>query len=421
MQDSRLPDMLDGTTILRDYGEITDVLKSRAFVTTRGDEAEARPFCERNLSAIDGDEHFRRRRIESRLFTNDALRYLEEHALLPILDQSFAAAANGRAADGTVRVELREFLIGMLYRVAATVAGIDGVDGPAQVARFNELIDRIHAGNAIAFARTGHAAIIETALAAREEFRRVFFEPSLSCRAEQVRLQQEGTLAADALPRDLITLLLASWDQTWDADLPLREVTLYLNASTRTMVRLALHVVDHVATWVAEHPGRRGDLSDGIFLRRAAAEALRLHAVLPAVVRRATADTVLGSGRRISAGQRVGLVLDGSNTDPHWFGADPEVFDPYRQERLAPSVPPWGTSFGGGAHMCIGRRMVTGGDWFAQGQQAGSERALDGTLITILLRLYRAGVEPDPDDPPVRDALTYYDTFSRYPARLTTL
>ena len=94
-------------------------------------------------------------------------------------------------------------------------------------------------------------------------------------------------------------MLLLDWDPAWDADLPLREVTLYLSASTRTMIRLALHLVGHVARWVADNPGDAGRTTDRMFLRRAAAETLRLHAALPAVVRRATADTVLISGRRI--------------------------------------------------------------------------------------------------------------------------
>jgi cytochrome P450 len=418
MTDGQLPGFLADKTILRSYAEITEVLKSRFFVTTRADDPpEAAPFRTNVLTAIDGDPHFRRRRIESRLFTNEALQYLETVALAPIIGAELAQLAGpGR---GVVRTELRALLLRVLHRVAAAVTGIDGVTTGAQVALFNQLIDEIQAGNAVSFARDGQAAQVSRALAAREEFRRQFFGPSLRRRQELVAQHQAGQLPADQLPRDLLTLLLLEWDPEWDADLPLREVTLYLSASTRTMIRLALHVVDHLACWVRDHPEDRPRCQDALFLRRAAAEALRLHAALPAVVRRATNDVTLSSGRLVRAGETVGLVLTGSNRQQAWFGDNPDEFDPYRQERMPAGVPPWGTAFGGGAHMCIGRRMVTGGDWFAGSDRA--DRGLNGALIIILLALYRAGIEPDPAQPPEHDTATYYDAYSRYPVILTRL
>lgn len=418
MTEQQLPGFLDGKTILRDYAEITEVLKSRFFVTTRADDPpEAAPFRRGVLTAIDGDPHFQRRRIESRLFTNDALRYLETRALAPIIDAELAGLTP--PDGGVVRAELRDLLTRVLHQLAATVTGIDGVTSAAQITLFNRLIDQIQAGNAVSFARDGHQEQVRHALAAREEFRARFFDSSLQRRQGLVRRHRAGELTAAELPRDLLTLLLLDWNPAWDADLPLREVTLYLSASTRTMIRLALHVVEHVACWVLEHPEDRERCQDGLFLRRAAAEALRLHAALPAVVRRATADVQLSSGRQLRAGETVGLVLTGSNLHPDWFGTDPADFDPYRQDRMSAGVPPWGTGFGGGAHMCIGRRMVTGGDWLAGPGRADS--GLNGAFVTILLALYGAGIEPDPDDPPQRDSATYYDTYSRYPVILTRL
>lgn len=418
MAEDQLPGFLAGKTILRDYGEITEVLKSRSFVTTRADDPpEAAPFRRNVLTAIDGDPHFQRRRIESRLFTNDSLRYLESHALAPIIAAELAGLA--RPEGGQVRAELRDLLTRMLHRIAATVTGIDDVTTDGQVTDFNRLIDQIQAGNAVSFARQGQHEQVRRALAAREEFRARFFGPSLWRRRELVQRHRAGELTVADLPRDLLTLLLLDWNPDWDADLPLREVTLYLSASTRTMIRLALHVVDHVARWVSEHPQDAPLCQDGLFLRRAAAEALRLHAALPAVVRRATADVQLSSGRQLRAGATVGLVLTGSNLDADRFGADAAEFDPYRQDRIAAGIPPWGTGFGGGAHMCIGRRMVTGGDWFAVTGRADS--GLNGALITVLLALYQAGIGPDPDDPPQRDTATYYDTYSRYPVILARL
>ena len=82
---------------------------------------------------------------------------------------------------------------------------------------------------------------------------------------------------------------------------------------------------------------------------------------------------------------------------------------------------PWGISFGGGVHMCIGRRMVTGGDWFAKSATARPDTEQTGTLVALLLALYQAGIEPDPDESAVRQDRTHFDEHARYPARFSKL
>src|SRR5580704_10296144 len=129
-------DFLTANTVVEDYDEIMEVLKSANFRTAM-DAEESLDFHVGVIANIDGPEHFQRRRVESRLFTNEALTYLQLHALEPIITGSLAAAAAQRSADGMVRTELRGFLIGVMHRLAAMVTGIDGVDTAADVDRFN--------------------------------------------------------------------------------------------------------------------------------------------------------------------------------------------------------------------------------------------------------------------------------------------
>jgi cytochrome P450 len=413
-------DFLTANTVIEDYDEIMEVLKSANFRTAM-DAEESLDFHVGVIANIDGPEHFQRRRVESRLFTNEALTYLQLHALQPIITGSLAAAAAQRSADGMVRTELRGFLIGVMHRLAAMVTGIDGVDTAADVDRFNDLIDTIQLGNIVEFAKGDHAPLIAAALEAKEALRREYYLPSYQRRAQLVARHRAGDLELSVLPRDLITLLLLNYEQDWDDDLPLREVAIYLDASTRTTTRTAVHIVDHVAAWIAAHPADRDSVHEGIFLRRAAAESLRLHPVLPALSRRAAGPCELRSGRQIAAGERLMLLFSKANQDPRIFGSDAAGFDPYRQDRLEPGTMPWGISFGGGVHMCIGRRMVTGGDWFAKGATARADTEQTGTLVALLLALYQAGIEPDPDESAVRQDLTHFDEHARYPARFSTL
>jgi cytochrome P450 len=417
---SESADFLTENTVIEDYDEIMEVLKSPSFRTAM-DAEESLDFHVGVIANIDGPEHFQRRRVESRLFTNEALAYLQLHLLQPIIAGSLAAAAAQRSADGLVRTELRGFLIGVMHRLAAMVTGIDGVDTAADVDRFNELIDTIQLGNIVEFARGDNAPLIAAALAAKEALRREYHLPSYQRRAELVARRRAGDLELSGLPRDLLTLLLLNYEQGWDEDLPLREVAIYLDASTRTTTRTAVHIVDHVAAWIAAHPTDRDRVHDGMFLRCAAAESLRLHPVLPALSRRATEPCTLRSGRRIDDGERLMLLFSRANQDPGIFGPDAAEFDPYRQSRLAPGTMPWGISFGGGVHMCIGRRMVTGGDWFAKGAAGAAETEQTGTLVALLLALYGAGIEPDPDESAVRQNLTHFDEHARYPVRFSRL
>jgi hypothetical protein len=50
-----------------------------------------------------------------------------------------------------------------------------------------------------------------------------------------------------------------------------------------------------------------------------------------------------------------------------------------------------------------------------------AQSAVDGSMVTVARRLYEAGLELDPDHPPVPDTTTHYDIYVRVPVKFTRL
>ena len=116
---------------------------------------------------------------------------------------------------------------------------------------------------------------------------------------------------------------------------------------------------------------------------------------------------------RIAAGERVACLFTPANRDPAAFGADARVFNPSRE---VGAVKPWGLTFGGGQHICIGRTLVTG-----LSARTDNDEGTDGTVVNIAGALYDAGVEIDDGDPPSYTQASHHDAYGRFPMLLTRL
>lgn len=410
MAESNLPQWFADLPKITGYAEIDEVLRSKDFV--QGTHQEGREFLGGALLLIDGDEHFARRRLESPLFSRAALAYYEHHALEPVVGEAFEELRGRRGDDGAVRAELVELTRTMLYRIAAVTTGIDGVEGDERTAQFITMVNLLGDASTVQWSTRPHHEVIAEGVACREEFVRLFYGPSL---ARRQALVDAGTPAAE-LPRDLLTTLLLTRDPSWDDGLLLREATLYLIAATRTTMHAVPDAVHHLHGWLAAHPEDSARLDDPAFLRAVAAEALRLHPPSPALVRTATVDVTLSTGRRVAAGERIALLFGPANRDRAVFGDDADEFDPHR--RVADDrVKGWGLSFGGGEHLCIGRSLVTGTGAGAR----TDEQPTEGTMTAILHALVRAGARPDPAAAPQRVTTSLYEAYATYPILLTAL
>ncbi|NKQ56185.1 cytochrome P450 [Amycolatopsis sp. K13G38] len=410
---------IKGLTVLRSYEDINFVLKSPDFVQLKGDVPEiGRPFNRGTLLSLNGAEHLARRRLYSPLFSNDALSYLYHRAARPVIVEALHNVYRA-AQDASARpaADLAKLVPLMLYRVSARVAGVDGIDTDEDVHAFTNVIERYAKGISIEFFDNPES-FVQEALAGKEELRKRYLEPCTARRRELVEAFRAGRLEKSDLPRDLITLWLLNDESLLKGESPeqeeylLVEFELFLYTGTRTTQRLLPHVIQAITDWVAAHPEDATRTTESAFLRGAIAETLRFHG-LPAMQRRAIRDVVLPSGAQIAAREMIALDYVDANKDPNVFGEDAAEWNPYRIERGIKGAP-WGMSFGGGAHMCIGRRLVTGGDW-RKGSSA-DDRHIDGTVVAIVRAMFEAGVRPDTDSESVSHGQAHLSQFDEYVA-----
>lgn len=409
MREWKAPPHIAKMTKIADYREIDEILRSKDF--RQGSHTESRPLFGDSLLLLDGPDHRERRRLENPLFDRTALVYYDHEALNPVVEQMIDDCFAAADAEGRVKVDLAKLVRGMLHRIAAATTGIDGVDTPERTERFRWFVEQLGAAATVEWAIDDHDTVLANGMRQRDAFVAEFFESSLERRRGIVADYRAGRLERGDLPVDLLTLLLLHWEDSWDAELPLREATLFLVAATQTTTHTLPHVLIHAQEWTRDHPEDAGRERDPDFLRLMVNESLRLHQPAPTLLRYATHAVTLASGRQIAEGERIALLFTPANRDPEVFGADADRFNPYR----APSagVRPWGLTFGGGAHVCVGRPLVTGL------AKRDGEQPTEGTMLRILRALYAAGVELDPADPPVENESSSHDSFSSMPVVLT--
>ena len=93
------------------------------------------------------------------------------------------------------------------------------------------------------------------------------------------------------------------------------------------------------------------------------------------------------------------------------WGPTAARFDPYRSLPLG--VPPWGHSFGGGAHACIGAVLDGGMPWIDGVSQRATH--LYGMIALVVHAVLQARGRPDPDEPPTLDPSTARVNYARLP------
>lgn len=417
---------LSGVTVLRGYEDIAFVLKSPLVRPLKGDiPAEGIPFVKGAIVTTHGDEHLKRRRLYSSLFSNDALHYLYHHCSRPIVTQALTRLHEAhRGQSVPVVADMAQFAPRMLYRTTAVVAGIDLGENDEDVDAFSTVLEQYGPGISIEF-YTDVEATVAKAAEAKRRLVDDYMRPALDRRKELVEAYRAGRIERSELTRDVMTLWLLDEEfSERDEDVLFIEMGEFLYAGSRTTVRVLPHIVNHVSEWVGEHPEDADKTTDSDFLRGAISETLRFHALVPALLREATEPFELPSGETVAEGEWLGLVYTEANRDRERFGEDADEFDPHRIERLERGVSPWAFAFGGGAHMCIGRRLVTGGDW-RRGSQA-SDRDIDGTVVAIVRALFEAGVRPASAGGGQHHfnagaVLSDFDEYLSYPVEFTSL
>ena len=367
---------------LTDYRDVDFVLRSKDFVQAGGGHRENAPMTLHTVVSLSGEDHFRRRRVEAPVFSRSALKACERETLEPAIADALDSCFAG-VADGEVHADLMVLAREVFARVSARIVGIDldtEGDGPA---RFLCYADRLSDGHNVDWSSRDHGEVMSRALDAKRRFVEEFFIPSWQ--------RRHGSRREAGRPPDLLTSLIAAGDHLaqWDIDAVVRETVLFLTAAIGSPARAVPYVVSELAGWLERHPEGRGRLADPEFLRRAIGETLRLHTPGSPKLRRARRHVVLPSGHVVRADEHVAADIAAANRDTAVFGLDAGAFNLRRE---AGSVPPFGLAFGAGPHTCIGLFMAIG-----KPSMDGAEPT--GTMVRLLLELYRAGMRPDPDNP----------------------
>jgi cytochrome P450 len=404
------------------YKDAQFILASREFVSNRNGGYSGQ-YDFRTVAAIDGQEHRERRHREMDLFGGPELLRYEREILKPmlerLLDDCRRNRPNSGLPDGTAKLDLVETSRNLLVYVGARIAGVDGIDTPVMATRLMHFVNWWAVGNSLRFTKLSPEEAkqrFEEAQAVAEQWKKELFQPSYERRRALVDGFHAGTVKKEALPRDVLTQLMLHPVDDWDDRMLLRETSIFLTASIGTTARALTNAVDEILRWLKKNPAHADLMSDPKAQRLAVEEALRMHPALPAMPRLATADATLPSGQFIPKGTQLAVMLTPLGRDKGVFGADADEFDPFRYQRLPQGVPPYGLAFGGGAHTCIGRRLAVG-----PAIEGPAETSNFGTLHTLVATFFAAGVQLDPQDPPVRNEKSFYDEFLVYPVRLTKL
>ncbi len=411
-------DAFAGSVLIESLDEVTEILRSRQFKMEgwASPTAKSAPLMQGVLIAMDGEPHMARRRKLAKLLDDDAVATYRDRHLKPTLDHCIAElAAMPRATDGSIHADLVPLAQRSVYRIAAAVVGIDGLERPETADRFIEQVKALGAGLTVDWSREDPDVVLKRAFDARDAFVRELYTPSFARRERVVAEARAAGKEPTAASHDLLTLMIDSRDDAWSGgdNVLLVETCAFLVAATQTTVLGFTNMVLRMQQWFERHPEDRALMdTDPEFLRRAAFESLRMTISTPVRQRTALADVTLASGRRIHAGQVVSLHFIPANADPKHFGAHGEEFNPHR---TVENTTPWGLAFGGGAHTCPGRPLVTGS------RNPTGTTGVDGTLVTLARRYYAAGLELDPEHPPVRDESTYYALYSSIPVRFTKI
>lgn len=345
------------------------------------------------LLDLHGTEHRDRRRVENRLFRRETFAHWEHQVLGATIDATLRPYIDQGAGD----------LVQIGYRAAmnltAQIAGID-ID-PTDTEQTDQLygiVKKFSEGATLMHStRDKHVVRAEVAEAIHE-FQREFYEASLARRT-----------TGDSESHDVLTTLLRGQDQLpLDPETVFREICFYLQAGAHSTANAFTHTVNDIFRWAETRDVDAAEV-DRLTIQRCMHESLRLHPASPVAYRTPLEDVVLADGTELDAGSHVVLDLSAANTDPAIFGDTAVDFDPYRT--LPDGVPPWGMSFGGGMHACVGAELDGGLD---PAGGIGPDH-LFGTVAVVVHAFLAAGGRRDPAAEPSLDPNSTRTHFSRYP------
>lgn len=353
-------------------------------------------FVGDTVISLHGDKHFNRRRLESKLFTKSARVRMEFEIVLPAFRRAIAEQIE-QSPDGAV--DLMTFTRLILVRLSGAVVGVPPIDDLPTAERLRKISEKILNAVAVDWADDeNRQETTRVGLEARDAFQREFYEPGRKC------------AHASATSDNIMSLLVQTPGSVASEDVIFREAVLFLIASSNTTTNALSFAVRDLERWFESHPEARAETASFDFYRSVINEALRLHPPVPGLWRQMLSDLMLPSGLELKTGDFVFLDLHASARDPEVFGDDADEFNPRRE--VPKGSWPFAFTFGGGAHMCIGRTLAIG-----DAAPGDDENEPQGVLTRLLYEMYKSGLTLDPDNPPVPREGTAKDEYVTFPVR----
>ena len=360
------------------------------------------------LLTLHGDAHKARRHLELRVFRRDFFRHYE-HEVFP---RTLADALAPLVAAG--HADLVEFGYRVTMNLTADFAGIDRPQrSPGETAALLELVKKFSEGATLVHSTRDAATVRAEVRDALAHFDRQFLTPSIARRRALLNDFTAGRIDEQALPRDVLTVLLRNEDRLPLPDEVLRrEIAFYLQAGSHSTANAMAHTLHELFTWCSTHSDDRARLvGDRLFLQRAVHESLRLHPASPVAWRRPLTALQLQSGATLQPEDRLVLDLAAANRDHTVFGTDAERFDPYRAAPARPAHPS-GLTFGVGVHMCLGKDLDGG---LVASADIPAESHMYGIVTLLIDSLLQHGAMPDPGAPPRIDTSSQRGNWGAYP------
>jgi cytochrome P450 len=362
------------------------------------------------LVNLHGDEHRKRRNVEARVLRRDYFRWYETTIFPKTLQETFAPYL----AAG--KVDVVDFGFRAMMNLTADFAGIDrSKRTTGETAQLLRILRTFGKAATLGQAVGDREAIRREIQDAIDEFDRDYFAPSAERRRQLVGEFNAGGITEDGLPRDvLVELLRHEAELQLSRDVLLKEIGFYLLAGAFTSIHTMTHALHEILGWLEANPAEAERArSDRLFIQRCVHESTRLHPSSPTAGRRPTCPVTLPTGTPATPDDYISVDLMAANRDCAVFGADAAAYDPVR--KVEKSQPPYGISFGLGAHACIGLNMAVGVQPRAD---TDPDKHQYGTVPLIIHALLQAKARRDPNDPGVVDTSTIRNNWLRYPVLL---
>ena len=348
-------------------------------------------FLPKTVVCLHGEEHTKKKRIFSSVFNRRFYKHYQNHVFPKAVKETMDPAIAAGGGD------MAQFAYRVLINLTADSAGIDRRHTEKDTDRLLALLGKL--GHAPTMGQLTDPSDRNRLLAELKEaldaFRDEFFEPSLAKRKAIVAQFAAGVIEKSDLPQDAITAQLLS-DPT-DEDLPyderMKDAAFFILAGAFTTANVLMNQVNNVLDWFEDHPKDRQNLmEDPILMQKFIWENARLHPASPITKRRALCPMHLPDGHNANTDEFVTVDLTKTNRHTALFGKDAEAFNPHRTP--GNNLPLHGLSFGGGAHVCLGKLLAVGVRITEDNKDA--EETEVGTIALVLKDLLRHGVARDP-------------------------